>query len=203
MCFGIRKSTPFHLASLTLPIENHRYLKNAINAYADTQVYSLLTSSIQYEAPLCSYGPISRGAYEVFDNVFLMNSCILFVWIIFNKRWTDSFLQVSPISMDYTVRPPKRDDEWNITVNHRQALFLFWRTNYCILCSFSVLERYYCASKHRLALGAGAKSLQQRRQCNAMSYVLAALQMTVEKFVCSRICACVYGVFRVLMILNG
>ena len=113
----------------------------------------------------CSYGPISRGAYEVFDNVFLMNSCILFVWIICNKRWTDSFLQVSPISMDYTVRPPERDDEWNITVNHRQALFLFWRTNYCILCSFLVLERYYCASKHRLALGAGAKSLQQRRQC--------------------------------------
>ena len=35
MCFGIRISSPFHLATLILPIENHKYPKNAKNACAD------------------------------------------------------------------------------------------------------------------------------------------------------------------------
>ena len=32
MCFGIRKSTPFHLATLILPIQNQKYPKNVKNA---------------------------------------------------------------------------------------------------------------------------------------------------------------------------
>ena len=47
------------------------------------------------KAPLCSCGPISRGANEVFDNVFVMNSCISSVWTIFNNRQKDSVLQVT------------------------------------------------------------------------------------------------------------
>ena len=161
MCFGIRKSTPFHLAISILPIQNHKYPRNAITACADTPIYPLLISSIQYKAPLCSCSPIFRGAYEV----FLKNSWISSVWKIFNKRWKDSDLQVSPISMNSTVRPSKRDDEWNTTVNHTQALFLLWRMNYWILCSLSVLERYYCAGKHRLALGCRCKVFAAKRQC--------------------------------------
>ena len=42
--------------------------------HARTQIYPLLTSSIQYKAPLCSCSPIFRG--EVFDNVFPINCCI-------------------------------------------------------------------------------------------------------------------------------
>ena len=118
--------------------------------------------------------------YEVFDNVFLMNSCISSVWEMFNKRWKDSVLQVSPISMDNTVRPPKRDDEWNITGNHTQALFLVWRTNYWILCSLSVLERDNCAGKHRLALGCQCKVFAAKRQC------LSSIKMAVDIFVYSR-----------------
>ena len=32
MCFGIRKSTPFHLATLILPIQNQKHPKNVKNA---------------------------------------------------------------------------------------------------------------------------------------------------------------------------
>ena len=39
---------------------------------------------------------------------FLMNSCISSVKTIFNKRWNDSVLQESPISLDNTVGPPKQ-----------------------------------------------------------------------------------------------
>ena len=74
--------------------------------HARTQIYPLLTSSIQYKAPLCSCSPISSG--EVFYNVFLMNSCISSVRTIFNKRWNDSVLQVSPISLDHTMGPHKQ-----------------------------------------------------------------------------------------------
>ena len=86
-----------------------------------------------------------------------MNSCISSVWTIFNKMWKDSVSQVSPIRMDNTARPPKRDEEWTITVKDTQAMFLNWRTNYWILCSLSVLERYYCAGKDILALGCQCK----------------------------------------------
>ena len=37
-----------------------------------------------------------------------MNSCISSVRTIFKKRWNDSVLQVSPISLDNTVGPPKQ-----------------------------------------------------------------------------------------------
>ena len=133
--------------------------------------------------------------YEVFDNVFLMNSCISSVWEMFNKRWKDSVLQVSPISMDNTVRPPKRDDEWNITGNHTQALFLVWRTNYWILCSLSVLERDYCAGKHRLALGCWCKVFAAKTTISSQHF------RWLWRNLCVR--ACVYSDFRVLMILNG
>ena len=157
MCFGIRKLTLFHLATSILPIQNHKNPKNATNACADTQIYPLLTSSIQYKTPSCSCGPISRGAYKVFDNVFLMNSCILSVWTIF--RIKDSVFQVSPISMDDTARPPKRDEEWTITVKDTQALFLHWRTNYWILCSLSVLERTRSQYKGKYLSGRVTKNL--------------------------------------------
>ena len=38
MCFGIRISSPFHLATLILPIENHKCPKNAKNACADALI---------------------------------------------------------------------------------------------------------------------------------------------------------------------
>ena len=37
MCFGFRISSLIHLATLTLPIQNQKCLKNAKNAYEDTQ----------------------------------------------------------------------------------------------------------------------------------------------------------------------
>ena len=40
MCFRIRKLIPFHLATLILPIQNHKNPKNAINACANTQIFS-------------------------------------------------------------------------------------------------------------------------------------------------------------------
>ena len=86
MCFGIRKLTPFHMATSILHIQNHKYHKNAINACTDTQIYPLLTSSIQYKALLCSCGPIFRGAYDVFDDIFLMKGCISSLRTIFKKK---------------------------------------------------------------------------------------------------------------------
>ena len=77
---------------------------------------------------------------------------------------SDNLSQMKPWSM-VVVTEKKEGYEWNITVNHTQALFLLWKMNYWILCSLSVLERYYCAGKHRLGLGCRAMSLQQRRQC--------------------------------------
>ena len=44
-----------------------------------------------------------------------------------------------------------------IKVNYTQALFLLWSMNYWILCSLSVLERYYGADKHRFGLGCRCK----------------------------------------------
>ena len=38
MCFGIRISSPFHLATLILPIANHKCPKNAKNACADALI---------------------------------------------------------------------------------------------------------------------------------------------------------------------
>ena len=38
MCFGIRISSPFHLATLILPIANHKCPKNAKNACADVLI---------------------------------------------------------------------------------------------------------------------------------------------------------------------
>ena len=195
MCFGIRKLPPLHLDTSILPIQNNKNPKNAINAWADTQIYPLLHHQIQYKAPLCSCGPISWGAHMKFSTMFFMNSCVSSVWKMFNKRWKVSVLQVSPISMDNTVRPPKRDDEWNITGNHTQALFLVWRTNYWILCSLSVLERDYCAGKHRLALGCWCKVFAAKTTISLQHF------RWLWRNLCVR--ACVYSDFRVLMILNG
>ena len=38
MCFGIRILSPFHVATLILPIENHKYPENTKNACADALI---------------------------------------------------------------------------------------------------------------------------------------------------------------------
>ena len=181
MCFGIRKSPPLHLATSILPIQNNKNPKNAINAWADTQIYPLLHHQIQYKAPLCSCGPISWGAHMKFSTMFFMNSCVSSVWKMFNKRWKVSVLQVSPISMDNTVRPPKRDDEWNITGNHTQALFLVFKNKLLnSLLTFSSGKGLLCWQT-QISFGVLVQSL-----CSKDNNIFAALQMAVEKFVCSR-----------------
>ena len=64
--------------------------------HARTQIYPLLTSSIQYKAPLCSCSPIFRG--EVFDNVFPINCCISSVGQFSTKGESIQFSRCPPLA---------------------------------------------------------------------------------------------------------
>ena len=64
--------------------------------HARTQIYPLLTSSIQYKAPLCSCSPIFRG--EVFDNVFPINCCISSVGQFSTKGESIQFSRYPPLA---------------------------------------------------------------------------------------------------------
>ena len=71
-----------------------------------------------------------------------------------------------------------------IKVNYTQALFLLWSLNYWILCSLSVLEWYYRANIRQTQIWFG---LPMQSLCSKADSVLSALQMAVEKFVCTRV----------------
>ena len=72
-----------------------------------TQIYPLLTSSIQYKAPLCSCSPIFRG--EVFDNVFPMNCCISSVGQFSTKGESIQFSRYPPLAWITLWALPSRD----------------------------------------------------------------------------------------------
>ena len=68
MCFGIRISSPFHLATLILPIENHKYPKNAKNACADA-----------LHTALKGWG--EGGGVRIFFDFAKTNKAISFLWL--------------------------------------------------------------------------------------------------------------------------
>ena len=97
-----------------------------------------------------------------FLTMFFSWTVVFHLWGQFSKKIEMiQFSRYPPLAWITLWDLPSRDsahllynsNEWNIKVNHTQALFLLWRMNYWILCSLSVLERYYCAGKHRLGLG--------------------------------------------------
>ena len=64
MCFGIRISSPFHLATLILPIENHKYPKNAKNACADAL-----------------HNALKGGGFRKIFDFGKNNKAIMFLWL--------------------------------------------------------------------------------------------------------------------------
>ena len=114
-----------------------------------------------------------------FFTMFFSWTVVFHLWGQFSKKGEMiQFSRYPPLAWITLWDLPSRDsahllynsNEWNITVNQTQALFLLWRMNYWILCSLSFLERYYCAGKHRLGLGF---------RCSKDYNVSAALQLAV------------------------
>ena len=133
------------------------------------------------KAPVCSCGPISKGAYEVFDNVFLMSSCISSVQTIFNKGWKDLVFQVSPLArITLCALPRGMMSEISQSITHKDcSCFKEWITKFS--AHFQFWKGITVPANTDSVWGAGAKSLQQRQQC--LSRTSDGCQ-AVETFVC-------------------